>query len=98
MVTHLGQLQNFVSLMQWLPTFFSSLPTFDVTNPQLPTIICYRPQLCQSVKCKNMIHASAGSGEARNFKRGGRHNFHIFSRVFFFGRTNFKLLEKQGKL
>ena len=25
----------------------------------------------------------AGSGVARNFKRGGGHNFHIFSSVFF---------------
>ena len=39
----------------------------------------------------------SGAGVARNFKRG-RHNFHIFSSVFFFGRTNLKLIEKQEKL
>ena len=32
---------------------------------------------------QKMIHASAGSGVARNFKKGGRHNFHIVLRVFF---------------
>ena len=45
-----------ISLMQWFPTFFSSLPTFDVTDPQLPTtkLQYYRslPQLYQSVRCK----------------------------------------------
>ena len=39
----------------------------------------------------------AGSGVARNFKKGVKHNFHIFF-TFFFGRTNLKLNRKQGKL
>ena len=38
-----------------------------------------------------------GSGVARNFTGGG-HNYHIFSSVFFFGRTNLKLIKKQEKL
>ena len=39
-----------------------------------------------------------GSGVARNFKTGGGgHNFHIFSSVIFFGRTNLKLTKKPGK-
>ena len=39
-------------------------------------------------------------GVTRSFKReGGGHNFHIFfKRIFFWGRTNSKLLEKQEKL
>ena len=44
---------SFFRLKQWFPTFFSSLRTFDVTDPQLPTIMYYRslPQLYQSVRC-----------------------------------------------
>ena len=38
-----------------------------------------------------------GSGVARNFTGGG-HNYHIFSSVIFFGRTNLKLIKKQEKL
>ena len=44
------------TIMQWFPTVFSSLPTFDVTDPQLPNkkLQYYRslPQLYQSVRCK----------------------------------------------
>ena len=42
-----------IVLRQWFPTFFSSSPTFDVTEPQLPRAIYYRslPQLYQSVRC-----------------------------------------------
>ena len=36
------------------------------------------------------------SGVARNFKKGG-HNFHIFFKRIFFGRTKLKLIEKQEK-
>ena len=39
-----------------------------------------------------------GSGVARNCKREGGHNFHFFSSVFFFNRTNLKLIKKQEKL
>ena len=42
---------------------------------------------------------TVSSGEARNFKRrGGGHNFHIFFKRIFFGRTSLKLIEKQEKL
>ena len=38
---------------------------------------------------------TVSSGAARNFKKGGRHNFHIFFKRIFFGRTSLKLIEKQ---
>ena len=34
----------------------------------------------------------------REILNGGDHNFHIFSSVFYFGRTDLKLIEKQEKL
>ena len=44
------------TLAQWFPIFFSSLPTFDETDPQLPTtkLQYFRslPQLYRSVRCK----------------------------------------------
>ena len=46
-------LYTVIVLRLWFPTFFSLLPTFDVTDPQLPTTIYYRslPQLYQSERC-----------------------------------------------
>ena len=41
----------------------------------------------------------AGSGVARNFIKGGEGIIStFFSSVFFFGRTNLKLIKKQEKL
>ena len=42
---------------------------------------------------KNII----ACGEAKNFKRRGAIIFTFFKRIFFFGRTNVKLIEKQER-
>ena len=43
-------------------------------------------------------NGTGSSGVARNFKRGGGHNFHILFNRILFGRTDSKLIEKQEKL
>ena len=48
-------------------------------------------------KTLKYCNKEAAVAQKEIFKEGA-HSFHIFSRVFFFGRTNFKLIEKQEKL
>ena len=43
------------------------------------------------------LPTKAGSGVARNFKRGGG-IISTFFQAYFFGRTNFKLIKKQENL
>ena len=50
-------------LIQRFPTFFSSLPTFDVTDPQLPQqsiAEVYLSDIYQPVRCKKKVYTSAG--------------------------------------
>ena len=67
---------EFIVVNQWFPTYFSSLPTFDVTDPQLPTtkLQYYRSlsHLYQSVRCKKKGLYVENIGEEQKIKRSAR--------------------------
>ena len=81
-------------------------PVENIMQSMRPSLLCWLPTpdaVLSLNACKSSFtfceFIDSTSGVARNFHRAeGGHNFHIFFKSLFFGRTNLKLIEKQKKL